>query len=117
MFNHWKNIGIEITEDNLENFIDACKQEDKRRKRVFFEKSQSGEIQSIYTPCEKMTNPYGTIRNPVIGVKYHLSWAFKNCHFKLIRLDDDGIHCYMDNPKNKRKELLKCKITDLRKLR
>jgi hypothetical protein len=117
MFNRWKNLDLTITEDNLEEFLNSCKQETKRREIEHFCKSQRGEVQSKYTPADKSTIPFSTVDNPVIGSKYHLSWAFKGAVFRLIKLDQDSIHCYLDNPKYKRKDLLKAKISDLRALR
>ena len=117
MFNGWKNLGFTITEDNLEEFLDSCKQETKRREIEHFHKSQTGEVQSKYTPADKSDVPFGAVDSPVIGSKYHLSWAFKGAVFRLKKLDEDNIHCYLDNPKYKRKDLHKAKIGDLRALR
>lgn len=52
-----------------------------------------------------------------IGQKYHVSWAYRGARFKLMELDPDGIHAYLDNPKYKRKKWLKVKVDDLRDTR
>lgn len=107
----------DITEDNLEWFIEEfVPSEEKRIKREYFQKCQTGEINSTYTPT-KFDETFEKVDNPIIGAKYHLYWAFKAAVFRLVKFDEDGIHCYMDNPKYQRENLLKTKISDLRKLR
>lgn len=111
-----KNFGVTInTDDELGYLIDVhCPNENKRLRRKFFNDSQSGKIRTHLTPTD-VKGDFGKVVNPVIGVKYHLSWAFSGAVFKLVKVDGDT--CYMDNPKHKRKELLVCKISELRKIR
>jgi hypothetical protein len=110
----------EITEDQLPLFLeDYVPAERERIKKEFMENSRTGKINTKYTPTD-VSNTIGggyfsTIKNPVIGVKYHLSWAYKGAVFVLKAIE--GNYCYLDNPRMPRKELLKAKVEDLRSLR
>lgn len=111
-----KNFGIIITSDEeLQYLIEIhCPNEEKRIKLKFFLDSQSGKIKTHLTPTD-IKGDFYKITRPVIGIKYHISWAFSGAVFVLKKIED-GI-CYLDNPIYKRKELLKCKVEDLRGLR
>lgn len=112
-----KSFYKDLNEENLQWFIEEfVPSEEKRIQKEYFQKSQTGEINSAYTPT-KFDETFQKVETPVIGMKYHLAWAFKAAVFRLVKLDGDGIHCYVDNPKYRREELLKTKISDLRKLR
>ncbi|MEM6737414.1 MAG: hypothetical protein AAF620_15240 [Bacteroidota bacterium] len=100
---------------NMQQFKEAFEYEIKRRKVEHFRKSQEGTIQSKFTPCDKAAQEFDKVRNPKMGEIYHVSWAFKGAKFKLKRIE--GNLAYLDNPKYKRKELLKAKLEDLRALR
>lgn len=52
---------------------------------------------------------------PIIGKRYHISWAFKGAQFVLKKIE--GEYAYLDNPRNKRTTLFKCKVSELRNLR
>lgn len=108
-----KNFGIQITSDEeLQYLIEQhCPNEEARIKRKFFSDSQKGIINTYLTPTDVDGN-FPPIINPVIGHRYHLSWAFKGAVFVLKRIE--GEFGYVDNPKHKRKELLKCNLKDLR---
>ena len=114
IFNGWTNIGTRIDEGNLEEFITGVQKEKKRRQQEFFKASQEGKIQSKFTPSDKRTGSYDKVTEPKIGDKYHVSWAFKAAVFKLKKIE--GNYAFLDNPKYKRKELLKVKLEDLRHL-
>lgn len=111
-----KNFGILINnDDELRYLIEFhCPNEDRRIRKKFFDDSQSGKIKTHLTPTDVKGN-FTKITNPVIGEKYHISWAFSGAVFKLVKVVGDI--CYLDNPKHKRKELLTCKISELRGLR
>ena len=111
-----KNFGITISSDGeLKYLIEIhCVNEQKRIQKKFFDDSKSGKIKTHLTPTD-VKGDFTKITNPVIGVKYHISWAFSGACFKLVKVD--GETCYLDNPKYKRKELLTCKISELRGLR
>jgi hypothetical protein len=111
-----KNFGILITtDDELQHLIEVhCPNETKRIKKQFFIDSQTGKRKTHLTPTD-IKGDFTKITNPVIGVKYHISWAFSGAVFKLVKVEGDT--CYLDNPKYKRKTLLKCKVSELRGLR
>ncbi len=111
-----KNFGITITnDDELQYLIEVhCPNEDMRIRKKFFDDSKSGKIKTRFTPTD-VKGDFIKITTPVIGVKYHISWAFSGAVFKLVKVEGDI--CYLDNPKHKRKELLTCKISELRGLR
>lgn len=111
-----KSFGITINNDEeLRYLIEVhCPNEEIRIKRQFFYTSQTGKIVNNLTPTDIKGN-FKKITKPVIGVKYHISWAFSGAVFKLVKIDGDT--CYMDNPKYKRKNLIVCKVSELRKLR
>lgn len=58
---------------------------------------------------------FATVDEPIIGRKYHLAWAVKGAVFILMSIEDE--YGYFDNPKYKRKDLLKAKLSDMRHLR
>jgi hypothetical protein len=111
-----KNFGITITtDDDLKYLIEVhCQNEEKRIKKQFFIDSQTGKRKTHLTPTD-VKGDFTKITRPVIGVKYHISWAFSGAVFKLVKVEGDT--CYLDNPKYKRKQLLTCKISELRGLR
>lgn len=111
-----KNFGITITtDDELKYLIEVhCPNEEKRIKKQFFIDSQTGKRKTHLTPTD-VKGGFTIITNPVIGVKYHISWAFSGAVFKLVKVEGDT--CYLDNPKHKRETLLKCKVSELRGLR
>jgi hypothetical protein len=111
-----KNFGITITtDDELKYLIEVhCSNEEKRIKKQFFIDSQTGKLKTHLTPTD-VKGDFTKITNPVIGVKYHISWAFSGAVFKLVKVEGDT--CYLDNPKYKRETLLKCKVSELRGLR
>jgi hypothetical protein len=126
---HWSTkiphaIGIiktfykEITPSELEWFLELyVPAEKKRLHQEFMSKSASGELHNKFTPTDvsrDLGNEFDVVIDPVIGVKYHLSWAYKGAVFVLKHVEGD--HCYLDNPKHPRKQLLKAKIIDLRGL-
>lgn len=109
------SFGNKITEDELQYFMEVyIPSEDKRIKREHFQKSQTGEIISKFTPTD-IDGKFIPVDQPVIGKKYHVSWAFKGAVFVLKRVDGDT--AYLDNPKHKRDTLLKCKISELRHIK
>jgi len=111
-----KNFGIAITNnEELKYLIEVhCLNEGKRIKKQFFIDSQTGKLKTHLTPTD-VKGDFTKITHPVIGVKYHISWAFSGAVFKLVKVEGDT--CYLDNPKYKRKQLLTCKISELRGLR
>lgn len=111
-----RNFGIVInTDEELQYLIEKhCDNEWKRIEKQFFIDSQSGKRMTHLTPTD-VKGGFTTITNPVIGVKYHISWAFSGAVFVLRKVEGDI--CYLDNPKNKRGTLLTCKLSELRGLR
>jgi len=111
-----KNFGIVIENDEqLKYLIEVhCPNEELRIKKQFFIDSQTGKIKTHLTPTD-VKGDFIKINRPVIGVKYHISWAFSGAVFKLVKIEGDI--CYMDNPRHKRKQLLTCKVSELRGLR
>jgi len=111
-----KNFGITIsTDEELKYLIENhCPNEERRIKKQFFIDSQTGKRKTHLTPTD-IKGDFTKITHPVIGVKYHISWAFSGAVFKLVKVEGDT--CYLDNPKYKRDTLLKCKVSELRGLR
>jgi hypothetical protein len=110
-----RSFNIPILNDDLEFFMEKfIPLEINRIKREYFEKSKSGILRTKYTPTD-VKGDFKTPEKIEIGKKYHISWAFSGAVFKLKNIEDNI--CYLDNPKNKRKNLLKCKISELRELR
>lgn len=111
-----KNFGITIsTDEELKYLIEIhCPNEERRIKKQFFIDSQTGKRKTHLTPTD-VKGDFTKITRPVIGVKYHISWAFSGAVFKLVKVEGDT--CYLDNPKYKRDTLLKCKVSELRGLR
>ena len=111
-----KNFGITVsTDEEICYLIEiVCPREESRIKKQFFIDSQTGKRITHLTPTDVKGN-FTKIINPVVGVKYHISWAFSGAVFKLVKVEGDT--CYLDNPKHKRKDLLKCKVSELRGLR
>ena len=111
-----KNFGIIIENDEqLQYLIEIhCPNEEARIKKQFFIDSQTGKRKTHLTPTD-VKGDFLKINKPVIGVKYHISWAFSGAVFKLVKIEDDI--CYLDNPRHKRKQLLTCKVSELRGLR
>lgn len=114
-----RSFQIPVTEDQLPWFMDIfIPQEEKRIQREYYNKSQTGEIRSKFTPTD-VKGDFPPIQNPIVGMKYHISWAHSGAVFKLIEIKGDT--CYVDNPKYGREKqglpLLKCKTSELRGLR
>lgn len=111
-----KNFGITIsTDEELKYLIEThCTNEERKIKKQFFIDSQTGKRKTHLTPTD-VKGDFTKITHPVIGVKYHISWAFSGAVFKLVKVEGDI--CYLDNPKYKRKQLLTCKVSELRGLR
>jgi len=111
-----KNFGIAIsTDDELKYLIEVhCPNEERRIKKQFFIDSQTGKRKTHLTPTD-VKGDFDKITTPIIGLKYHISWAFSGAVFKLVKVEGDT--CYLDNPKYKRNELLVCKLSELRGLR
>lgn len=110
-----KNFGYTVTPEELGYFIEVVvPQEQARIKKQFFIDSQTGKRKTHLTPTD-IKGDFTKITNPVIGVKYHISWAFSGAVFKLVKVEGDT--CYLDNPKYKRETLLKCNVSELRGLR
>lgn len=110
----------EIQETDLQWYLEEyVPSEIKRHKKLFMQKSASGELNNNYTPTDvsnSISNQrFNTPKKLVIGVKYHLSWAYKGAVFVLKRIE--GEYCYLDNPKNPRVNLLKAKISELRSIK
>ena len=111
-----KSFYKEIDESKLEWFLEKfVPSEEKRIKVQFFVDSQTGKINTHLTPTDVDGN-FDAIETPIIGRKYHLSWAFKAAVFVLVSIDNDKVHGYVDNPKYKRAWPMKIKLSDLRKL-
>lgn len=111
-----KNFGITVsTDDELQYLIEVhCPNEVKRIQKQFFIDSQTGKRKNNLTPTD-IKGDFTKITHPVIGGKYHISWAFSGAVFKLIKVEGDT--CFLDNPKYRRETLLNCKISELRGLR
>ena len=113
--NFYRDIDISNIEWYLEVYVPS---EDKRIKKEFMQKSSIGELHNKYTPTD-VSNTLGRnftpVISPIVGEKYHVSWAFKGAVFTLKRIE--GEYAYLDNPKHKRKVLLKVLIQDLRNLK
>lgn len=113
-----RNFDKSVTLENLQHYLEVhVPSEEKRIHAEYFQKCQTGVIISNITPtdvADRTNQVFKKVDRPNIGNKYHLSWAFKGAVFVLKSVDQDGIHCYLDNPKHKRKDLLKAKIADLR---
>lgn len=117
-----KNFGYTILPEQLEYFLEVIvpnekarfDKEEKEKQKQFFIDSQSGKIKSHLTPTD-IKGDFSIVTEPVIGNKYHISWAFSAAVFVLKEIKN-GI-CYLDNPKYKRKTLLTCKLSELRNLR
>jgi len=109
------SFGNKITEEDLPYFMDVyIASEDKRIRREYFNKSQTGEIKTKFTPTD-IDGRFIPVDKPEIGKKYHISWAFKGAVFVLKKIEGDV--AYLDNPKHKRSELLKCNLSELRHTR
>ena len=110
------NISYQVTHDTLEHFINVIERERTLSDQERYKKLRSGEYQSPQvTPTENATYAFATVSEPVIGQKYHLSWAYKGAIFVLVEIDGSTI--YLDNPKYRRKKLLRAKLSDLRHTR
>ena len=111
-----KSFYKEIDASNLKWFLEVyVPSEKKRLHQEFINKSATGELHNKYTPTDvanSLGRNFEIVESPITGNKYHLSWAFKAAVFVLKRIE--GQYCYLDNPRNPRKELLRAKVTDLR---
>lgn len=109
-----KCFGHVVTAEQLGYFIEVVvPREAARIRKQFFLDSTSGKRKNNLTPTD-VKGTFSPVVHPLIGSKYHISWAFSGAVFRLIRIDGDM--CYLDNPKYKREVLLACKTTDLRGL-
>jgi Asp-tRNA(Asn)/Glu-tRNA(Gln) amidotransferase C subunit len=109
------SFGNKITEDDLQYFMeDYIPSEEKRIRVDYFRKSQTGEKITKFTPTD-VDGSFSVPDKPIIGKRYHISWAFKGAQFILKKVEGD--YAYLDNPRNKRATLLKCKVSELRNLR
>ena len=54
------------------------------------------------------------VDDPVIGNLYHLSWAYSGARFRLVRIE--GQEVWLDNPRNKRKKLIRTTKNKLRRI-
>lgn len=108
-----KSFGITITTDEeLKYLIEVhCTNEDKRIKKQFFIDSQTGKRKTHLTPTD-VKGTFEKLETPICGKRYHISWAFSGAVFVLKKIEGDI--CYLDNPKRKRKQLLTCKVSELR---
>src|SRR6185503_9855866 len=71
-----KNFGYVVTPEQLGYFIEVVvPQEQARIKKQFFIDSQTGKRKTHLTPTDAKGD-FTKITTPVIGVKYHISWAF-----------------------------------------
>ena len=111
-----KNFGITINNDEELKFLIEvhCPAEELRIKRQYFLDSQSGKIKTTLTPTD-VKGDFRKVDNPRINFRYHVSWAFSGAVFVLKAVVGDT--CYLDNPVNKRKQLLTCKVSELRHIR
>lgn len=57
---------------------------------------------------------YERTDKPEVGNKYHLAWANHKCVWRLKFICEDGINCWLETPKTRKKFL--AKIKDLRLL-
>ena len=116
LINLAKNFGIIINNDKeLQYLIEVhCINEHKRLNAEFMQKSKEGILKNNYTLTD-VKNNFLSVTEPVIGKKYHISWAYSGAVFILKNIENDI--CYLDNPKHKRKSLLICKLSELRELR
>lgn len=110
-----KTFGYNISELELDYFINVhLKNEHDRLKKQYFIDSQTGKIKTNLTPTD-IKGTFTKVESPIIGKKYHISWAFSGAVFILKSIDGDV--CYLDNPKYPRSKLITCKISELRNLR
>jgi hypothetical protein len=111
-----KNYGIIIQNDEeLRELVEVhCPNEEKRIRREYFKDSLSGKRWNNITPTD-VKGTFEKVDKPVIGQRYHISWAFSGAIFVLKKIEGDL--CYLDNPKYKRDKLLTCKVEQLRKSR
>lgn len=115
-----KDLGIIIkTENELHHLMEThIPSEIERIKREFYTKSMSGEIKSNITPTD-VKGDFIKVEYPVIGKKYHISWAYSGAYFILREVVGDM--CYLDNPKYSRlkqgKKLIACHKSELRGMR
>lgn len=111
-----KNFGIIINNDEeLKHLIEVhCVNELRRLNNEFMRKSKEGILVNNYTLTD-VKNNFLPVTEPIIGKKYHISWAYSGAVFVLKNIKNDI--CYLDNPKHKRKTLLTCKLSELRELR
>jgi len=111
-----KSYGLYILSDEdlqilMEEHIPS---EEVRLLGEFMDKSKSGALRNSFTPTD-VKGDFKEVTEPIIGRKYHVSWAYSGAVFVLVKME--GSICYLDNPRHKRKQYLKCKISELRHLR
>lgn len=111
-----KSFGIFLSSDEDMHYLMEvhCQNEEKRIKRQYMEDSKTGKRLTVYTPTD-VKGGFNAVKCPIIGKRYHLSWAYSGSLFVLKKID--GEKCYMDNPKYPRQQLLECNLVDLRETR
>lgn len=50
------------------------------------------------------------VETPVLGICYHISWAWRGCYWQLVKIEGDTAH--MITPKTRKQ--FTCKVSDLR---
>ncbi len=113
--NMLKSMQIKVKEEDLEHFMDVIvPSEEQRHYNIYLEKTKSGELQNKYTPTDKSSTVFKKTEKPVLGKKYHLSWAYKASVFVLRKIE--GEYCYVSNPKYNKEKLIKTRLDSLREL-
>lgn len=87
----------------------------KIQKQQHMNAIRSWEIQTRYTPTVNSSILFNNVSDPKPWKIYHIAWAYKGAKFRLRKIEFP--YAYMDNPKHKRDELLKVKLSDLRERR
>ena len=55
------------------------------------------------------------VDNPIVGRKYHLTWAQRGCVWILKEINTDGVRCLLQTPRTKK--YLVANLSDLRHTR
>ncbi len=110
-----KSFGIIINNDQeLQYLIEIhVPNEIKRLHQVYLNECKTGIRKTELTPTD-VKGTFKPVKQPIIGMKYHISWAYSGAVFKLVSIEE--AICYLDNPKYKRDKLLKCNVSELRHL-
>ncbi len=120
ILNQWNLLDRKLEDSDLEWFFERfVPMERSRINRELHNRYQSGDLIGSKTPTDLpgRSTGFNIVTCPRLGQKYHVSWAYRGALFVLEQLDPDGVHGYLNNPKNKRKKLLKVKLEDLRHLK